>query len=85
VNPITTRCVSDEVYKSIVPYKYPSSENRNWDYATAEYDALLATPIGKMVACFVLCTYGQGEKRIARIVTFNGNRMQELNMRFDIE
>ncbi|CDM30178.1 unnamed protein product [Penicillium roqueforti FM164] len=80
----TVQCVRDEVYRT-EGIEYPSSEHRIWT-PSCEFDALLGTAIGKTVAAFVLCAWGQGRKRIARIVTFHdGEYLQRLNMRFDIE
>ncbi|CAI7647676.1 unnamed protein product [Penicillium discolor] len=57
-----------------------------WDPRSREFDALLGTRMGKTVAAFILCAWGQGIKRIARIVTFyDGEYLQRLNMRLDIE
>jgi hypothetical protein len=49
-----------------------------------EFNALLGTRLGKVVAYFILGAYGQGVKRIAKITFFNAERKQ-LNLRFDIE
>ncbi|KGO56883.1 hypothetical protein PEX1_072130 [Penicillium expansum] len=81
----TVECIRDEVYKS-EGIAYPSSEQEIWDSPSREFDALLGTTMGKAVAAFVLCAWGQGMKRIARIITFHdGEYLQRLNMRFDIE
>lgn len=80
----TVECIRDEVYKS-EGLPYPSSEQKIWT-SSHEFDALLGTTMGKIVAAFVLCAWGQDRKRIARIVTFHdGKYLQCLNMRFDIE
>ncbi|KAJ6085034.1 hypothetical protein N7499_004663 [Penicillium canescens] len=84
MNEDTVPCVRYEVYRSIVPYEYPSRDPRIWDLGTAEFDALLGTGIGKMVASFVLCAFGQGRRCIVRIVTFHTNEFYNLNMQFDI-
>ncbi|KAJ5383237.1 hypothetical protein N7517_001148 [Penicillium concentricum] len=80
----TVQLVRDELYRS-QGLQYPNNNLETWTPGP-EYDALLGTPIGKTVAAFVLCAWGQGIKRIARIVTFHdGQHLQRLNMRFDIE
>jgi hypothetical protein len=51
-----------------------------------QFNAILGTPIGRVVASLVLGAYGQGVKRIARIVTFQTGYFNEiLELRFDIE
>ncbi|OQE19178.1 hypothetical protein PENSTE_c016G06751 [Penicillium steckii] len=57
-----------------------------WEYGTPEYDALLGTRIGKIVAYIIIGGFQRGSVRIARIVTWPGWMMgARLNMRFDIE
>jgi hypothetical protein len=84
INENTVPTVRYEVYRALVPYEYPAKEPRIWHLGTAEFDALLGTGIGKMVASFVLCAFGQGRKRILRIVTFHTSEFFNLNMRFDL-
>ncbi|CAG8089761.1 unnamed protein product [Penicillium salamii] len=84
LNESTVWCIRHNVYESIVPYQYPSREPRIWSLGSPEFDALLGTDIGKTVASFVLGSFGQGQKHVARIVTFHTQRLQKLNMRFDI-
>ncbi|KAJ6034576.1 uncharacterized protein N7446_009327 [Penicillium canescens] len=55
-----------------------------WMPPSPEFNALLGTRLGKVVAYFILGAYGQGVKRIAKITFFNVKRKQ-LNLRFDIE
>ncbi|CAG8878607.1 unnamed protein product [Penicillium nalgiovense] len=63
---------------------FPPKEPQTWVSPSPEFCGILGTPIGKVVAAFVLCAYGQGVKRIPRIVTFHTS-MAGLNLRFDIE
>ncbi|KAJ5766247.1 uncharacterized protein N7511_003863 [Penicillium nucicola] len=84
INEETVPCVRYEIYRAIRPYEYPSKEPLIWHLGTAEFDALLGTGIGKMVASFILCAFGQGRKRIIGIVTFHTEEFWNLNMRFDI-
>jgi hypothetical protein len=80
----TVRCIRDEVYSS-EGLPYPSNEQAVWG-PSSEFDALLGSTIGRIVGAFILCGWGQGKKQIARIVTFHdGEYLQRLNMRFDIE
>ncbi|KAJ5185070.1 hypothetical protein N7491_007059 [Penicillium cf. griseofulvum] len=65
---------------------FPPKEPQTWESPSPEFCGILGTPIGKVVAATVLCTYGQGVKRIPRIVTFHtGENRCEYNLRFDIE
>ncbi|CAI7580805.1 unnamed protein product [Penicillium glandicola] len=66
--------------------RYPSSTEQTWEPSSSEFNALLGIGIGKVLAAFVLCAWGQGRKRIARIVTFHiGADVHKLYMRFDLE
>lgn len=62
---------------------------RTWEYATPQYQSLLGTRIGKMVAYLVLGAFPRGTRRIARIVTWYadnvGQCLGDLQIRFDIE
>lgn len=55
-----------------------------WRYGSAEYQALLGTPLGKIVAHFLLDAFNQGTRRISQIVTWYGC-YDIVSMRFDIE
>ncbi|KAJ5494604.1 hypothetical protein N7463_010691 [Penicillium fimorum] len=80
----TVQCIRDELYKS-ERLQYPNNDVDIWTVGR-EYDTLLGTKIGKTIAVFVLCAWGQGRKRITKIITFHdGKHLQRLNMRFDIE
>ncbi|KAJ6140899.1 hypothetical protein N7497_011792 [Penicillium chrysogenum] len=80
----TVRCIRDEVYGS-EGLPYPSDEQVVWG-PSSEFHALLGTTMGRIVAAFILSAWGQGRKRVARILTFHdGEYLQRLNMRFDIE
>ena len=56
-----------------------------WEDGTEEYDALLGTKIGKLVAYIVLGAFPRGTRRIARIVTWPTDARGGANIRFDIE
>ncbi|KAJ6187453.1 hypothetical protein N7519_002361 [Penicillium mononematosum] len=75
--------IREDIYES-QGLGFPSKEPRTWESPSPEFCGILGTPIGKVVAAFVLCAYGQGVKRIPRIMTFHTG-MVELNIRFDIE
>jgi hypothetical protein len=57
-------------------------EYRVWEFDTLQYQGLLGTTFGKLVAALVLGAFEPGTRRIARIVT-GGNYM--VSIRFDIE
>lgn len=62
------------------------AETVTWEYGTPEYDALLGTRIGKIIAYIIIGGFQRGSVRIARIVTWPGWMAgTRLNMRFDIE
>ena len=50
-----------------------------------DFQALLGTRIGKIVAYLVLGAFERGTRRIARIVTWRAGSPRSLQMRFDIE
>ncbi|KAJ5677095.1 uncharacterized protein N7477_002728 [Penicillium maclennaniae] len=55
-----------------------------WAFGTLEYDALIATPIGRTISYLVLGAYPRGTYRIGRIVTWPCSPIAA-HMRFDIE
>ncbi|KAJ6129484.1 hypothetical protein N7512_002264 [Penicillium capsulatum] len=59
-------------------------EPQTWPRGSDEYDALLGSQIGKVVAYLVLGGFERGTRRIARIMTWPAER-RRLMMRFDIE
>ena len=78
--------IRDHIYKSREGLEFPPKEPQTWESPSPEFCGILGTPIGKVVAAFVLCAYGQGVKRIPRIVTFHtGENSSKYNLRFDIE
>ncbi|KAJ5641787.1 hypothetical protein N7490_005787 [Penicillium lividum] len=63
---------------------WPDNVPRTWEYDTPEYDGLIGTRIGRVIAYFVLGAYDRGTHRISSIVTYpcpTGGA----HMRFDIE
>ncbi|KGO71936.1 hypothetical protein PITC_026560 [Penicillium italicum] len=82
----TRRFIRDQIYKSSERLEFPPKEPQIWESPSPEFCGILGTPIGKVVAAFVLGAYGQGVKRIPRIVTFHtGEDLCEYNLRFDLE
>ncbi|KAJ5186330.1 hypothetical protein N7449_011094 [Penicillium cf. viridicatum] len=78
--------IGEHIYPSREGLIYPSVEPQTWDYATPEFRAIMGTPIGKVVGSFILSEFGQGVKRVSRIVTFQrGLELHKLDIRFDIE
>ncbi|KAJ5377039.1 hypothetical protein N7509_013925 [Penicillium cosmopolitanum] len=64
---------------------WPNDIAQPWEIGTSEYDALLGTRIGKMVAYFLLGAFGRGTRRIQRIVTWPARVGGFANLRFDVE
>lgn len=64
----------------------PGSDNdlQVWRYGSLEYQALLGTPLGKVVAHFLLDAFDRGTRRISRIVTWY-DCCNIVSMRFDID
>ncbi|KAJ5628822.1 hypothetical protein N7490_011050 [Penicillium lividum] len=56
-----------------------------YEYGMPQYDALMGTRIGKVVAYIVLGAFPRGTHRISQIVMQTGWVGASLNMRFDIE
>ncbi|CAI7667118.1 unnamed protein product [Penicillium crustosum] len=78
--------IEEQIYPSRKELIYPSAEPQTWDYATPEFRAIMGTPIGKVVGSFILGSFGQGVKRVSRIVTLQrGPELHKLDIRFDIE
>lgn len=95
VNKETLRFIKTQLYSEINGIEWPEMESLDedftdpmvWEHGTPEYDALLGTRIGKVVAYIVLGGFYRGTTRIARIVSWPslwvlGSRP---NLRFDIE
>jgi hypothetical protein len=63
---------------------WPDDIAQPWEIGTSEYDALLGTRLGKMVAYFLLGAFGRGTRRIQRIVTWPARVGGFANLRFDV-
>ncbi|KAK4863658.1 hypothetical protein LT330_002436 [Penicillium expansum] len=82
----TRSFIQDHIYESREGLGFRPKEPQTWESPSPEFCGILGTPIGKVVAAFVLGTYGQGIRRIPRIVTFHtGEDLCGYNLRFDIE
>ncbi|KAJ5664572.1 hypothetical protein N7507_005303 [Penicillium longicatenatum] len=62
-----------------------TSVPQTWDHGSPEYDGLLGTRIGKVVAYLVLGAFKRGTRRISRIVTYSSKEINTIHMRFDID
>ncbi|KAI2787893.1 hypothetical protein POX_f08275 [Penicillium oxalicum] len=74
----STRPVAEQIWKD--------TSTNVCVYGTREYQMLLGTRIGKTIAYFILGAFGQGSRRISRIVIWwAGQASDILQMRFDVE
>ncbi|CAI7661860.1 unnamed protein product [Penicillium pancosmium] len=67
---------------------WPKREPEIWDHNTPEYDGILGSRIGKVIAYLVLGAFPRGTRRITRIATWAANPQSydnRLQIRFDIE
>ncbi|KAJ5994167.1 hypothetical protein N7451_009891 [Penicillium sp. IBT 35674x] len=58
---------------------------QTWEHGSPEYDGLLGTRIGKVVAYLVLGAFPRGTRRISRIVTYSSKGKNYIYMRFDLD
>ncbi|KAJ5115700.1 hypothetical protein N7456_000048 [Penicillium angulare] len=58
---------------------------RQFDHGTPEYEAILGTRIGRMVASVVLGGFTRGTRRISRIVGNDRTGLGYWDLRFDVE
>ncbi|KAJ5774151.1 hypothetical protein N7457_009047 [Penicillium paradoxum] len=76
----------EQIYEAHPDNLFPAESPQTWESPSPEFCAILGTPLGKVVGAFVLGAYGQGVKRIARIVSFHtGSDFDIFNLQFDIE
>jgi hypothetical protein len=63
-NSDTRGLIKKKIYTGANSLSYPDPEQpgRVWERATPKYQALLGTEIGKVMACFVLGAFGQGNR-----------------------
>lgn len=87
MNEQTFRLIKDLLYTSerSISWLGEYGQRDTWEWNTPEYQALLGTRLGKLVAYLVLGSYERGRKRIARIVTYRIENSLWPQMRFDIE
>ncbi|KAJ5580264.1 uncharacterized protein N7459_006249 [Penicillium hispanicum] len=77
--------VQNKLYVRRNGLRWPVFEPQSWERGTPQYEGLLGTRIGKVVAYLVLGAFERGSRRISRIVTWIEEEMYDLQMRFDIE
>ncbi|KAJ5765327.1 hypothetical protein N7520_004886 [Penicillium odoratum] len=81
INKSTIEFITEQLYENAT---WADDVPRTWEYGTPEYDGLIGTRIGRVIAYFVLGAYDRGTHRISSIVTYpcpTGG----VHMRFDIE
>lgn len=84
VNENTTYLIEHQFYPENGGRLPSIDEPHIFEYGTAEYEALLGTRTGAVVAYLVLGAFSRGTRRIARVVIGNP-RGECLILRFDIE
>lgn len=90
INVKTKGLIIDELYPSIGVEWLPDHCDEHtptiWEFGTPGYDAILGSPIGRLVAFIVLGGFPRGTHRIRKIVIWPNTKMQEAasDMRFDI-
>lgn len=89
VNKETIGFIKDRLYTKANNLTWPEQALQTWDHGTPEYDALLGSRIGKVVAYLVLGAFTRGTRYISRIVTWSAHMNPSMGrgsqMRFDIE
>lgn len=78
----TSHLVKSKLYSELNGLQWPDEEPMFWTLGTPEFDGLLGTRMGKLVAYIVLGAFPQGNRQIDRIVTWPG--ALGIHMRFDI-
>ncbi|CAG8215080.1 unnamed protein product [Penicillium olsonii] len=81
-NDDTALFVNKHVYAPGTELQYPRDAVITWDPSYPHFDALLGTPMGKIVGYFILGAFGQGMRRISHISVFRSFGAPQL--RFDI-
>jgi hypothetical protein len=87
MNEQTVRLIKDLLYSSERHAPWPGKYGQRdvWEWNNPEYQALLGTRLGKIVAYLILGSFEQGTKKIARVVTYRIGNAPWPQMRFDIE
>lgn len=82
-NENTDRFIVQELYTEVNGLGWPDEEVRYWQRDTPEFNALLGTDLGKVVASLVLGAFERGTRRISQIAICFSLDLPQL--RFDIE
>lgn len=85
VNEETFAFVQRQLYTEAHGLQWPNWGPQAWDIGTPQYDALLGTRIGKVVAYLVLGAFDRGTRRIKQIYTWPSMSGYAVNFRFGIE
>jgi hypothetical protein len=87
INDVTETFLKRQLYTEANGLQWLRDDDvlQTWAFGIPEYDALLGTPIGKLVAKLVLGAFDRGTRRIRQVVTWSTWSQQSMNMRFDIE
>ncbi|KAJ5914530.1 hypothetical protein N7504_003413 [Penicillium tannophilum] len=87
VNRDTVGFFHDHIYDEKFYDDFPgqTSVPQTWEHGSPEYDGLLGTRIGKVVAYFVLGAFPRGTRRISRIVTYSSKGKNYIYMRFGLD
>jgi hypothetical protein len=87
VNIDTIRFVRNRLYTAENGLNWPPDRSvMVWEYGTAEYQGLLGTRLGKVVAYIVLGAFPRGTRYISKVSSFAGADYDyALHLRFDIE
>lgn len=83
-NEDTYDLITTEIYQEW-PENPEEKMLEEWEYGTPQYQALLGTELGKIVANLVLGAFERGTRQISRIVTWQDEINTEPQMRFDID
>lgn len=87
VNKNTVGFFHEHIYDENFYDDFPGqiSVPQTWEHGSPEYDGLLGTRIGKVVAYLVLGAFPRGTRRISRIVTYSSKGKNYIHMRFDLD
>lgn len=87
VNKNTVGFFHEHIYDEKFYDDFPgqTSVPQTWEHGSPEYDGLLGTRIGKVVAYLVLGAFPRGTHRISRIITYSSKGKNFIHMRFDLD
>jgi hypothetical protein len=82
-NEDTLAFIKGHIYTRGTECQYPRDAIITWASGYPQFNALLGTPLGKVVGYFLLSSFGQGVKHIARVSLYKSGSV--LQLQFDIE